>query len=211
MWRVASGVVRQAHQKRWVRWNGWVLLGPLLRQAQGGCLRQAQGSFVGNAGMRGMCSVGWGNVFSFWANVFSFWPEVFSFRPNVFTLAGEVFSFRRYAVVGDGAGKEGKTPSFGKLRTGLWGRRNDGAVSTRSGRCVQFLARCVNFSAECVQFPCECVHFGEGCVSEEAPVLGCRGLAHGGVPGGLLVAEGAGRSRAGCSPGDRAGQRGRSD
>ena len=66
-----------------------------------------------------MCSVGRGDVFSFWANVFSFWPDVFTFRPNVFTLAGEVFSFRRYALVGDGARKEGEIPSFDKLRTGF--------------------------------------------------------------------------------------------
>ena len=55
-----------------------------------------------------MCSVGQSHVFSFWANVFSFWPDVFTFRPNVFTLVGEVFSFRRYALVGDGARKEGE-------------------------------------------------------------------------------------------------------
>ena len=55
-----------------------------------------------------MCSVGESHVFSFWANVFSFRPDVFTFRANVFTLAGEAFSFRRYALVGDGARKEGE-------------------------------------------------------------------------------------------------------
>ena len=120
----------------------------------------------------GMCSSGWGDVFSFWANVISFRPDVFTFRPDVFTLARDVFSFRRYALVGGGARKEGKMLSFGKLRTGLRGRRDDEDVSTLSGRCVQFLARCVSFSAECVQFPCECVHFGEGCVSDEGERVG---------------------------------------
>ena len=47
---------------------------------------------------------------------------------------------------------------FGKLRTGLRGRRDDGDVSTLSGRCV-------HFSAECVQFLPKCVHFGAGCVN----------------------------------------------
>ena len=59
-----------------------------LRQALG----QAQDGVFGDGGMTGMCSVGWGNVFSFLPNVFSFWAKVFTFRPNVFTLAGEVFS-----------------------------------------------------------------------------------------------------------------------
>ena len=39
-----------------------------------------------------MCSVGWGDVFSFLPNVFSFRANAFTFRPNVFTLAGAVFS-----------------------------------------------------------------------------------------------------------------------
>ena len=99
-----------------------------------------------------MCSVDEGNVFSFQANVFSFWPEVFTLRPNVFTLERQVFRIRRCA--------SSRTPPFGRLRAGLRGRRDDGDVSTLSGRCVKFLARCVNFSAECVQFRGQCVHFG---------------------------------------------------
>ena len=52
---------------------------------------------AGDAGMTGMCSVGWGDVFSFWVNVFTFRPNVFSFWVSVFTFEGDVFSVRRCA------------------------------------------------------------------------------------------------------------------
>ena len=57
-WWGRRGVVRQAHQGRWVRWDRsgrWVPLlrqaQDRLRQAQGRPLRQAQGRFSGDAGM----------------------------------------------------------------------------------------------------------------------------------------------------------------
>ena len=52
----------------------------------------------------------------------------------------------------------------GEERPRLRGRRDDGDVSTRSGRCVQFWARCVNFAAGCVQFRGQCVQFPAECV-----------------------------------------------
>ena len=60
--------------------------------SSGQALREVQGRFSGDGWTPGMCSVDWGNVFSFLPNVFSFGAKVFTFRPNVFTLAGEVFS-----------------------------------------------------------------------------------------------------------------------
>ena len=153
----------------------------------------SSGRDFGDGGMTGMCSVGRGNVFSFLPNVFSFRAKVFAFRPNVFTLAGEVFSCRRYALVGDGAWKEGESPirqaqgrflrqaqdePLRQAQDRFSGTRDDGDVSTRSGRCVQFWARCVNFSAECVQFRGQCVHSGGPCVQFSAArvpsVWGCR-------------------------------------
>ena len=69
--------------------------GSPIRRVQGRPLRQAQGRVSGDAGLTGMCSVGWGDVFSFWANVFTFRPEVSTFRPNVSTLVGQVSSYGR--------------------------------------------------------------------------------------------------------------------
>ena len=47
-----------------------------------------------------------------------------------------------------------------------------GDVSTRSGRCVQFLAQCVNFPAECVQFRGQCVQFSPTCVHFMGDIMG---------------------------------------
>ena len=102
-------------------------------------------------------------------------------------LAGEVFSFRRYALVGEGARKEGKIPHSTGSGRGLRGRRDDGDVSTLSGRCVQFLARCVQFWGECVQFRLEtgqeCVQFWPGdhvsTVSRPSRWLRARTVARG--------------------------------
>ena len=60
-----------------------------------------------------MCSVGWGNVFSFLPDVFSFRAKVFTFPPNVFTLAGEVFSEE---------GKSGEGRGVRPERTGMCAR-----------------------------------------------------------------------------------------
>ena len=54
MWSgwVGKGVVRQAHQRRWVRFGGWVLLGPgPVRQAQGWPIQLTQDGL--DAGMTG--------------------------------------------------------------------------------------------------------------------------------------------------------------
>ena len=86
-----------------------------------------------------MCSVGradvfsfGGNVSSFRANVSSFWPNVFSFEGDVSTLAGDVSSFRRGALVGDGAWTEGEIP---RLRCAALGMTT-AAGEVRSG-CVR--------------------------------------------------------------------------
>ena len=76
----------------------------------------------------GMCSVGWGDVFSFWPNVFSFWPDVFSFWPNVFTFEGHVFSFLRRAPL---------TPLLRQAQGRLFGDGGSGreAGGVRPGMC----------------------------------------------------------------------------
>ena len=80
----------------------------------------------------GMCSGGRANVFSFGANVFSFRANVSSFEGDVSTLAGDVSSFRRCALVGDGARTEGEIP---RLRCAALGMTT-AAGEVRSG-CVR--------------------------------------------------------------------------
>ena len=101
-------------------WGGRGGTGALgLLSAAGSPIRQAQGRLSGDAGMTGarrardggwarlgMCSGGQVDVFSFWVTVSSFRAYVFSFEGDVSTLAGDVSSFRRCALVGDGAWKE---------------------------------------------------------------------------------------------------------
>ena len=62
-------------------------------------------------------------------NVSSFWPNVFSFEGDVSTLAGDVSSFRRGALVGDGARSEGEIP---RLRCAALGM-TEAAAEVRSG------------------------------------------------------------------------------
>ena len=72
----------------------------------------------------GECVQFWGPMCPvFGANVSSFWPNVFSFEGNVSTLAGDVSSFRRGALVGDGARTEGEIP---RLRCAALGNDNSG-------------------------------------------------------------------------------------
>ena len=125
--------------------------------------------------MTGMCSVGRVNVFSFGGDVFSSGGDVFSFQPNVFTLAGQVFSEEGERAEGRAVRRtwrKSRSPIRQALRQALRGRRDDGGVFSRSGRCVQFWGRCVQFLAECVQFRRECVHFGGRCVQFSAGRLG---------------------------------------
>ena len=172
-WWGGRGVVRQAHQGRWVRWDRsgrWGAAGSLHSTSSGQAPSAGSGQVLRGrrdvvrlgppktAGRLTMNGRGWGtevgrrglgaawDVFSrsgFGGNVFSFFKCV-HFPADVFTLAGQVFSFRWRALVGDR------------------GRRDEGDVSTLSGQCVQFLARCVNFSAECVHFGGRCVQFLAG-------------------------------------------------
>ena len=99
-----EGVVRQA-QGRWARDGGEA--GAALARSEQRMLLVAHlrgDEFLGAAGFRletpggrgkgteagrtRMCSVGWGNVFSFR-------PDVFTFRANVFSFEGLVFSEER--------------------------------------------------------------------------------------------------------------------
>ena len=82
----------------------------------GGSATPAPRTRAGAGARTGMCSAGWGDVFSFWVNVFSFGANAFTFRPNVFTLAGEVFNE-------EGERSEGREERGGRRGAGALGRR----------------------------------------------------------------------------------------
>ena len=126
-----------------VRWDCWVLLGPPFDKLRAGPFGDAGISMTGMHGGRGagdgrglgcvqavgrMCSVLGGNVSSFRANVFSF-------EGNVSTLAGDVSSFRRGALVGDGARTQGEIP---RLRCAALGMTE--AAGANRGRGWRMLA-----------------------------------------------------------------------
>ena len=128
--------------------------------------------------MRERADAGPSDVFSFRPNVFSFRPDVFTFRANVFTLAGEAFSFRRYALVGDGARKEGEDALLRQAQDRL--REAQGSSpSTGSGQgsgdagmtgmcplcqanVSSFLPDVSSSWPDVSHFSAECVHFGGG-------------------------------------------------
>ncbi len=87
----------------WVRFGGWMPLGP-------GWGRRDAGGTEGAGRRLGAAWDVFRRSFSFGADVSSFWADVFTFEGNVSTLAGDVSSFWRGALVGAGARTEGEIP-----------------------------------------------------------------------------------------------------
>ena len=66
----------------------------------------------------GMCSVGWGDVFSFLGGCVQFRARCVHFPAECVQFGGRGVQIWRYAPDGDGARKEGEIPLSDKLRAG---------------------------------------------------------------------------------------------
>ena len=156
-----------------------------------------------------MCSVGWGDVFSFLPNVFSFRPNVFTSQPNVFTSEGHVFSFRRRASPPHGPLRQAQGRLFGDagMTGGAGGRQGERALA-----CVHSVGpMCPVLGLMCPVLGPICPLFGLMCSLWRAmcPVFGgarpsVQGSAGRNAPGDVVGGSwgwGVARDHGGCLAG----------
>ena len=164
-WWGGRGVVRQAHQGRWVRWDRsgrWVPHSTSSGQAPSAGSGQVLRGRRDDGGTEG-AGRGLGCVQAV-GRMCSVLGAMCSVSGPMCSVLGRMCSLLRAMCPVFGGARPPSRPPLAGSEQALQGRRDDGGsgreagvsapwhVSTLSGQCVQILARCVNFSAECVQF-----------------------------------------------------------